>query len=76
MSDTRDEWKKKPLLWRLRTFEYSALNHICVEAAESIEELERQLAAAKERIAELEADLWHEYIEPMRLASQPWEQDK
>jgi hypothetical protein len=39
----RQEWKKKPLIPRLRSFEYLALDHICCEAADHIEELETAL---------------------------------
>lgn len=41
----RDEWKKTPLLKRLRSYEYMALDHICCEAATKITELEAQQPA-------------------------------
>jgi hypothetical protein len=47
MSESRKEWKKIPLLQRLRSYEYLALDHICCEAAERIEELEAERVKAK-----------------------------
>lgn len=41
--ETRKQWKQRPLLERLRSFEYMALDHICVEAADRIVELEGEL---------------------------------
>jgi hypothetical protein len=40
VSDSREDWKKTPLLKRLRSYEYLSLDHICCEAADRIEELE------------------------------------
>lgn len=40
IDDRMSDKKARPLLKRLRSFEYMALDHICCEAADRIEELE------------------------------------
>jgi hypothetical protein len=48
VSESRDEWKKTPLLLRLRSYEYMALDHICCEAADRIEALQQEVLTIEE----------------------------
>ena len=52
MDESRKKWKTRPLLPRLRSFEYLALDHICCEAADRIEALEEEVKRLKEHADE------------------------
>ena len=45
----------KPLVDRLRGFEYLSLEHICVEAADEIERLQKEIEQLNGLLDELEA---------------------
>lgn len=58
VTDNNSDRKAKPLLERLRGFEYLALDHICCEAAERIRELEEETKKLKYDLRMAEYEHW------------------